>query len=253
MVAPPGGLRTERANAQPRPTNAYGKTRHEHHAECGEQHHHLDGWPARVEAARDGGRWSSTATSSVGPARGCKQRRPLPAKVSADRSDTNRETTPDKAKTSTRSKNNSRKFPPGGCLPRCFPYLPLPGRAFLIRPSASGPPATGPTLDHRLIVQPDRSEHGESVRIAAGRSNMCVTKVSVVEIRGRWWNGAWGRTARRDDASARSMVDRMIETSAGTRRSLHGGGPAGVRSEAGGPEIPRRIEDLHAVGPLGGG
>ncbi|SIN22382.1 hypothetical protein SAMN04489832_4132 [Micromonospora cremea] len=70
-------------------------------------------------------------------------------------------------------------------------------------------------------------------------------KLVVVEIRGRWWNGSWGRIARRDiwltsdgqvcrvrgrlggdegqevsydfpdEASARAMADRMMKTSAG--------------------------------------
>ncbi|MFU8851122.1 hypothetical protein ACNAW0_09085 [Micromonospora sp. SL1-18] len=71
-----------------------------------------------------------------------------------------------------------------------------------------------------------------------------------MEVRGRWWNGSWGRMARRDiwllsdrrlwrvrgrlggdegqevsydfpdEASARSMVDRMMKTSTGTWRDL---------------------------------
>ncbi|WP_123809803.1 hypothetical protein [Micromonospora globispora] len=79
-----------------------------------------------------------------------------------------------------------------------------------------------------------------------------------MKVRGRWWNGAWGRMARRDiwlvfngrlwrvrgrlggdggqevsydfpdEASARSMVDRMMKTSAGTWRDL----TEAVRQEA---------------------
>ncbi|WP_200210905.1 hypothetical protein [Micromonospora coerulea] len=79
-----------------------------------------------------------------------------------------------------------------------------------------------------------------------------------MEVRGRWWNGAVGRMARRDiwlvfngrlwrvpgrlrgdageevsydfpdEASARSMVDRMMKTSAGTWRDL----TEAVRQEA---------------------
>ncbi|MFE2613335.1 hypothetical protein ACFXA2_06955 [Micromonospora chalcea] len=71
-----------------------------------------------------------------------------------------------------------------------------------------------------------------------------------VEVRGRWWNGSWGRMARRDiwlvsdgelwrvrgrlggdggqevsydftdEASACAMVERMMKTSAGTWRDL---------------------------------
>ncbi|RZU72011.1 hypothetical protein EV384_0350 [Micromonospora kangleipakensis] len=71
-----------------------------------------------------------------------------------------------------------------------------------------------------------------------------------MEVRGRWWNGSWGRMARRDiwllsdgrlwkvrgrhggdgglqvsydftdEGSARKMVDRMMKTSAGTWRDL---------------------------------
>ncbi|MCM0674668.1 hypothetical protein NCC78_08200 [Micromonospora phytophila] len=71
-----------------------------------------------------------------------------------------------------------------------------------------------------------------------------------MEVRGRYWNGAWGRIARRDiwllsdgrlwrvrgrlggdggrevshdftnEGSARTMVDRMMEASAGTWRDL---------------------------------
>ncbi|GAA4565035.1 hypothetical protein GCM10023176_12220 [Micromonospora coerulea] len=71
-----------------------------------------------------------------------------------------------------------------------------------------------------------------------------------MEVRGRWWNGSWGRMARRDiwlladgrlwrvrgrlggdggqevsydfpdEPSARSMVGRMMKTSAGTWRDL---------------------------------
>lgn len=71
-----------------------------------------------------------------------------------------------------------------------------------------------------------------------------------MEVRGRWWNGAWGRMARRDiwlmsdddrwrvrgrvggdegrevnyqfdeEASARAMVERMMKTSVGRWRDL---------------------------------
>lgn len=73
-----------------------------------------------------------------------------------------------------------------------------------------------------------------------------------MEVRGRWWNGAWGRIARRDiwllsdgqvwrvrgrlggdggrevchefgdQESARAMVNRMMERSAGAWRDLTG-------------------------------
>ncbi|WP_446218527.1 hypothetical protein [Micromonospora sp. IBHARD004] len=71
-----------------------------------------------------------------------------------------------------------------------------------------------------------------------------------MEVHGRWWNQSWGRMARRDswlltdgrlwrvrgrlggdggqemsydftdEASARTMIDRMMKTSAGTWRDL---------------------------------
>ncbi|MDZ5446056.1 hypothetical protein U2F26_25540 [Micromonospora sp. 4G57] len=83
-----------------------------------------------------------------------------------------------------------------------------------------------------------------------------------MEVRGRYWNGAWGRMARRDiwlvsdgqlwrvrgrlggdggqevsygfrdEASARSMADRMVKTSAGTWRDL----TEAVRQEANRPQ-----------------
>ncbi len=81
-------------------------------------------------------------------------------------------------------------------------------------------------------------------------SNVCSIRLLLVKVRGRYWNGAWGRLARRDiwllsdgrlwrvrgrlggdggqevchefadEGSAREMVDRIMKASAGRWRDL---------------------------------